>query len=83
MIRNESSLFDDDIPSPGGLPDTDNDPTTSSWREQPTEHLTRAELLDYCARRDEDSALFAVTLDDARWYLWRAARYRQMMTEME
>ena len=46
MTRHTPSLFDEDIPSPGGLPDNGLEPTDSPWREQPTEHLTRAELLD-------------------------------------
>lgn len=60
-------------------------PTDSLWREIPHEQfmaMTELEQLDYCARRDEDSARFADSDEDAKWYLWRAGLYRRRIAEL-
>ena len=60
-------------------------PTDSLWRECKLEEfvvMSETEQLDYCARRDEDSARFADTEEDAAWYRERAAWYRNRMKEL-
>lgn len=60
-------------------------PTDSLWREISHETfmaMTEKEQLDYCARRDEDSARFADSEADAKFYLDRAARYRARLAEL-
>lgn len=63
-----------------------NRPTDSLWRECPLEvFLAMSELqqLDYCARRDEDSARFADSEEDAAWYRARAKWYRDEMERLQ
>lgn len=58
------------------------EPTDSAWQECPLEvflAMSERRQLDYCARRDDDSARFAATEEQAAWYRWRAATYRQMI----
>lgn len=51
----------------------------SAWREVPQALFlswSEARQLSYCAARDEDAALHATTLEEARWYQARARSYR-------
>lgn len=57
-------------------------PPRSAWQEvSQTTFLSwsEAEQLDYCARRDDDSAAHAPTERDAEFFRNRANDYREMM----
>jgi hypothetical protein len=74
-----NTLFDDEPER------TSYSPTDSKWREIPQAEflaLSERDQLDYCARRDEDSALYATTDEDAQWYRRRAAAYRQLIEKL-
>lgn len=52
----------------------------SKWREVPQALFmswSEARQLSYCVARDEDAALYATTLEEARWYQERAKSYER------
>jgi hypothetical protein len=62
--------FDDDLPA-------------TRWREVPQALFLSwppARQLAYCAARDEDAALHATTLEEARWFQERARYYKEAIS---
>ncbi len=79
MKRDEltPSLFDDPPVVEDVADDADAD--TDEWVEVGQAHFlswSRAMQLHYCWRRDLDSAVHALSNDDAAFYLQRAASYK-------
>lgn len=70
----QHSLFDEGEDAQDDLP-------KSTWREVPQALFNswgNERQLMYCAARDEDGALYANNMTEARWFAARAQSYREM-----
>lgn len=72
----QSSMFEEEAS------DEQVDLPRSTWKEVPQalfDSWSNERQLAYCAARDEDGALYAVTMEEAQWFAARSQWYTQEM----